>query len=99
MKIRTITVKRETADQLQPIGSRVLLEVFPEAEIAGGVEEKSERVAWGGINPDKPDNVRVRELGTHPHLTEVPLELNVSHAMCEGCSFLTRKIRSTSLDS
>jgi len=82
MKIKEIAVERETANQLQPIGRGVLVEIFLEAEMTGCVEEKSERVIWGGIDTNEPDHVRVRELGTYPDLSEVSLKQSVSRAVC-----------------
>ena len=84
----------KTANQLQPIGCGVLVEIFLEAEMAGCVQEKGERVAGGGIDTNEPDDVRVGELGTYPDLSEVSLEQNVNHLVRHGSScFLTWRIR------
>ena len=67
--------------------------------MAGGVEDESEGVVWGCINTHERDNVRVRELGEYPHLSEISLGKNVNRAVREEYWFLTRKIRSTLHDS
>jgi len=49
--------------------------------MAGCVEEEGERVVRGGINANKPDHVRVGELGAYPDLSEVSLKQNVNRAV------------------
>ena len=81
MKIREMRSSVKKANQLQPIGRGVLMKIFLEAEMAGSVEEKGERVDRGWINANKPDNIWVRELSAYPDLSEVPLKWNVNHVL------------------
>lgn len=92
-------MKCERANQLQSTGLGVLIEVFPEAEMVGGVEDKTERVAWRGVDPDEPDDVCMGELGKYPNLFEVSLGRGMNNVVCQGSSFLTGKVCSKVQDS
>lgn len=73
MEIEEIVVEYEMTNQLRSIGFGALMKVFREVEVASGVEDKRKRVTWGRINPNKPHNVRVGELGVRPHFSEISL--------------------------
>ena len=72
------------------------MEVFPESAIAAHVKDESKRVVSSRVDSEESNNVGVRELRKHPCLADESLRQNVSHAVREESSFLTRDILSTS---
>lgn len=75
MKIGDIAIGCETTNQFHPIGFGVLVKVFFETEVTSGAEDERKGMTWGGVDPNKPDDVRMRKLGVHPYLLEVSLEM------------------------
>lgn len=62
------------AHQLQLVSLWVLVEVFSEPVMACGVEGKGEGVTWRRGNPNKQDDVWVRELAAYQDLSAVSLD-------------------------
>ena len=81
-------------NQLQLVGFGVLVEVFPEAQVAARVKDERKRVVRSGIDPEEPDNVGVRDLCKHPYFVDESLKWNVNRRVCEESSFLTRDVPS-----